>query len=79
MMTTHTRFLLIIITLMTLLLASCASSTVIDPGRRKNVPPEKKLCVFRSDIDEEYNYEIYLLRTDKGPIGSNEELVLKLT
>lgn len=79
-MPNRTRFLFIAFALIILFLSSCTGATKIaDASQRKDVPPEKMLCVFRSDIDEEYNYEIYLLRADKGPIGENEELVLKLT
>jgi Tol biopolymer transport system component len=80
MMPNRTRFLLIAFALIILFLSSCTGTAkIVDASRRIQVPPEKMLCVFRSDIDEEYNYEIYLLRADKGPIGENEELVLKLT
>ena len=80
MMPNRTRFLFIAFALIILFLSSCTgTSKIVDTSRRIEVPPEKMLCVFRSDIDEEYNYEIYLLRADKGPIGENEELVLKLT
>lgn len=75
----YLRVIAFVFALAALLISSCASSRIIDPSRRRDVPAEKKLCVFRSDIDEEYNFEIYLLRADKGPLGEKAELVLKLS
>ncbi|MCD6216254.1 PD40 domain-containing protein [bacterium] len=75
----YLRVIPFVFALAAFLISSCASNKIVDPSRRRDVPADKKLCVFRSDIDEEYNFEIYLLRADKGPIGEKAELVLKLS
>jgi Tol biopolymer transport system component len=73
--------------LIVLLLAVVASiiftgfkaSTIVKASRRVEVPPEKMLLTFRSDIDEEYNYEIYVMRADKQGMGPEGELVERIT
>jgi len=70
---------LIMLAMALIILNSCTSSQLIDPSRRKPVSPDKMIVVFRSDIDEENNYEIYALRADKKPMDAEGSLVKRLT
>lgn len=61
------------------IISSCTSSSLVDSSRRQNIPDDKKIVVFRADIDEANNFEIYALRADKKAMDAEGSLVKRLT
>jgi Tol biopolymer transport system component len=64
---------------MIVIISSCTSSSLVDSSRRQNIPDDKKIVVFRADIDEANNFEIYALRADKKAMDAEGSLVKRLT